>query len=100
MVVNHGLEDRRIPGNTLAVQPDLPYRGLSIFGTGFLSRFEGSQCSAKLLEEVRAEYIVCFEMLPACNALTCRSPHTALYNANAPGILHSDKQGSLPAGHS
>ena len=53
MVVNHGMEDRRVPGNTLAVQPDLPYRGLSLFGTGFLSRFEGSQCPAKLLEEAR-----------------------------------------------
>jgi hypothetical protein len=34
----HGLEERRIPGNTLAVQPDKPYQGLSMFGTGFLSR--------------------------------------------------------------
>lgn len=52
VVVYHGLEDRRVPGNTLAVQPDKPYQGLSIFGTGFLSRFEGSQCPAKLLEEI------------------------------------------------
>lgn len=52
VVVNHGLEERRIPGNTLAVQPDQPYQGLSIFGTGFLSRFEGAVCSAKLLEEI------------------------------------------------
>ncbi len=34
----HGMEERRIPGNTLAVQPDKPYQGLSMFGTGFLSR--------------------------------------------------------------
>lgn len=52
VVVYHGLEERRVPGNTLAVQPDKPYQGLSVFGTGFLSRFEGSQCPSKLLEEI------------------------------------------------
>lgn len=52
VVVYHGLEERRVPGNTLAVQPDKPYQGLSQFGTGFLSRFEGSQCPARLLEEI------------------------------------------------
>lgn len=52
VVVHHGLEERRTPGNTLAVQPDKPYQGLSGFGTGFLSRFEGSQCPTKLLEEI------------------------------------------------
>lgn len=36
VVVQHGLEERRTPGNTLAVQPDKPYQGLSIFGTGDL----------------------------------------------------------------
>lgn len=34
VVVQHGLEERRTPGNTLAVQPDKPYQGLSQFGTG------------------------------------------------------------------
>ncbi|GLC45016.1 hypothetical protein PLESTM_001675900 [Pleodorina starrii] len=52
VVVFHGAEERRIPGNTLAVQPDKPYQGLASFGTGFLSRFEGSQCPARLLEEI------------------------------------------------
>ncbi|GBF98304.1 hypothetical protein Rsub_10967 [Raphidocelis subcapitata] len=52
VVVHHGLEERRTPGNTLAVQPDKPYQGLSGFGTGFLTRFEGAQCPAKLLEEI------------------------------------------------
>jgi EH domain-containing protein 1 len=36
VVVQHGLEERRTPGNTLAVQPDKPYQGLSMFGTGQL----------------------------------------------------------------
>lgn len=34
VVVQHGLEERRTPGNTLAVQPDKPFQGLSMFGTG------------------------------------------------------------------
>ena len=34
VVVHHGLEERRTPGNTLAVQPDKPYQGLAHFGTG------------------------------------------------------------------
>eukprot|EP00798_Chlamydomonas_sp_ICE-L_P032141 gene32141-16666_t len=51
-VVYHGGEERRVPGNTLAVQPDLPYQGLAGFGSGFLTRFEGSQCPAPLLEEI------------------------------------------------
>mmetsp|Transcript_33515 Transcript_33515/g.99767 ORF Transcript_33515/g.99767 Transcript_33515/m.99767 type:complete len:622 (-) Transcript_33515:364-2229(-) len=52
VVVYHGMDERRVPGNTLAVQKDLPYQGLAGFGTGFLSRLEGSQCPARLLEEV------------------------------------------------
>jgi len=34
VVVHHGVEERRTPGNTLAVQPDKPYQGLAAFGTG------------------------------------------------------------------
>ncbi|KAF6256286.1 P-loop containing nucleoside triphosphate hydrolase protein [Scenedesmus sp. NREL 46B-D3] len=52
VVVQHGLEERRTPGNTLAVQPDKPYQGLSQFGTGFLSRFEGAACPAPLLDSI------------------------------------------------
>ncbi|CAG9460608.1 unnamed protein product [Pedinophyceae sp. YPF-701] len=52
VVVMHGPEDRTTPGNTLAVMPDKPYQGLSMFGTGFLGRFMGAETEAKLLEEV------------------------------------------------
>lgn len=45
-------EDRTIPGNALAVHPDLPFTSLSMFGTNFLNRLEGSQCSAPLLEHI------------------------------------------------
>ncbi|CAD7698842.1 unnamed protein product [Ostreobium quekettii] len=52
VVVMSGHEERRTPGNTIVVQPDKPYQGLSIFGHGFLSRFESAECSARLLDEI------------------------------------------------
>ncbi|KFM29283.1 EH domain-containing protein 1 [Auxenochlorella protothecoides] len=52
VVVMHGPEERRTPGNTLVVQPDKPYTGLSQFGNGFLSKFESAQCDNRLLEEI------------------------------------------------
>jgi hypothetical protein len=50
VVVMHGHEPRVTPGQTLAVQADKPFTGLSSFGSSFLSKFEASQCNAKLLE--------------------------------------------------
>eukprot|EP00210_Caulerpa_lentillifera_P006452 g6164.t1 len=52
VVVNHGYEERTTPGNTLIVQTDKPYQGLQIFGTGFMTRFQSSQCPAQLLSEI------------------------------------------------
>ena len=52
VVVHHGHEPRRTPGNTLAVQPDKPFQGLPVFGSAFLGRLEGSQCPNELLENV------------------------------------------------
>lgn len=45
VVVQHGLEERRTPGNTLAVQPDKPYQGLSMFGTGAACVHVSNACS-------------------------------------------------------
>jgi hypothetical protein len=36
IVVHYGSNDRTIPGNTLALKKDLPYRGLEKFGVAFL----------------------------------------------------------------
>lgn len=52
VVVMHGPDERRTPGNTLVVQPDKPFTGLQQFGSGFLSKFECAQCDNRLLEEV------------------------------------------------
>lgn len=41
--VQSGTDERSIPGNTVAVQADMPFNGLTTFGTAFLSKFECSQ---------------------------------------------------------
>lgn len=38
-----GPDERSIPGNTVAVQADMPFNGLTTFGTAFLSKFQCSQ---------------------------------------------------------
>ncbi|KAI5674760.1 hypothetical protein M9H77_15124 [Catharanthus roseus] len=50
-VVN-GPDERSIPGNTVAVQADMPFSGLTSFGTAFLSKFECSQMPHPLLEHI------------------------------------------------
>ncbi|CAL5360762.1 unnamed protein product [Camellia sinensis] len=50
VVVMNGPDERSIPGNTIAVQADMPFSGLTTFGTSFLSKFECSQMPHPLLE--------------------------------------------------
>ncbi|VAH53866.1 unnamed protein product [Triticum turgidum subsp. durum] len=52
VVVTTGPDERCIPGNTIAVQADMPYSGLSAFGTAFLSKFECSQMPHPLLDHI------------------------------------------------
>ncbi|RLN45882.1 hypothetical protein BBJ29_008037 [Phytophthora kernoviae] len=52
VAVMHGDEERTVPGNAAAVAPDLPYGGLSMFGTAFLNKFEAAQLPAPLLEQL------------------------------------------------
>ncbi|KAA3467443.1 EH domain-containing protein 1-like [Gossypium australe] len=47
-----GTDERSVPGNTIAVQADMPFSGLTTFGTAFLSKFECSQMPHPLLEHV------------------------------------------------
>ncbi|KAK0600137.1 hypothetical protein LWI29_012010 [Acer saccharum] len=47
-----GPDERSIPGNTVAVQADMPFSGLTTFGTAFLSKFECSQMPHSLLEHI------------------------------------------------
>lgn len=52
VAVMHGDEARTVPGNAVAVSPDLPYGGLSMFGTAFLNKFEAAQVPCKVLENI------------------------------------------------
>ncbi|KAL1562975.1 EH domain-containing protein 1 [Salvia divinorum] len=52
VVIMNGADDRSIPGNTIAVQADMPFSGLQSFGTAFLSKFECSQLPNPLLEHI------------------------------------------------
>ncbi|KAF3783620.1 EH domain-containing protein 1 [Nymphaea thermarum] len=52
VVVMAGPDERSIPGNTIAVQADMPFNGLTSFGTAFLSKFECSQMPNPLLEHI------------------------------------------------
>ncbi|XP_031286507.1 EH domain-containing protein 1 isoform X1 [Pistacia vera] len=52
VVVMSGPDERSIPGNTVAVQADMPFHGLTTFGTAFLSKFECSQMPHPLLDHI------------------------------------------------
>ncbi|WOK94266.1 EH domain-containing protein 1 [Canna indica] len=52
VVVMSGPDERTVPGNTIAVQADMPFNGLTTFGTAFLSKFECSQMRNPLLEHI------------------------------------------------
>lgn len=43
MLVQGGADERNVPGNTIAVQADMPFSGLTKFGQAFLAKFECSQ---------------------------------------------------------
>ena len=52
IAVMHGQEDKTTPGNALAVSANMPFRGLEMFGNGFLSKFQGAQLDSPLLQHV------------------------------------------------
>jgi len=52
IAVMHGPDDKTTPGNALAVSPNMPFRGLEMFGNGFLSKFQGAQLDVPLLHHV------------------------------------------------
>ncbi|XP_071737111.1 EH domain-containing protein 1-like [Rutidosis leptorrhynchoides] len=52
IVVMGGPDERSVPGNTIAVQADMPFKALTTFGGAFLSKFECSQMPHPLLEHI------------------------------------------------
>ncbi|PWA60602.1 reverse transcriptase domain-containing protein [Artemisia annua] len=51
---SNGPDERSIPGNNVVIQADMPYSGLTNFGTAFLSKFECSQMQHPLAIIIRA----------------------------------------------
>ncbi|XP_057433560.1 EH domain-containing protein 1-like [Lotus japonicus] len=52
VIVMSGPDERSVPGNTIAVDADMPFSGLTTFGGSFLSKFQCSQMPHPLLDEV------------------------------------------------
>ncbi|KFK32206.1 hypothetical protein AALP_AA6G211000 [Arabis alpina] len=52
VVAMSGPDERTIPGNTMAVQADMPFNGLTSFGGAFLSKFECSQMPHPILDQI------------------------------------------------
>ena len=52
VVIMDGPDERLIPGNTLAVQADKPFRPLAKFGNAFLNRFECAQVPCPLTKKI------------------------------------------------
>jgi len=52
IAVMGGEEDLVIPGNALAIQSDKPFKALSKHGNDFLNKFQCSQCTAPILEDI------------------------------------------------
>merc|ERR1740124_1750944 len=48
----HGRTEKIVPGAALCSQTDRPFRGLSPFGNNFLSRLEGAELDAPILQNV------------------------------------------------
>ncbi|CAN0058104.1 unnamed protein product, partial [Laminaria digitata] len=51
-VVIHGEEDRPVEGNSLAVIKELPYEGLTRFGTGLLNKLDAAISTSPFLENI------------------------------------------------
>lgn len=52
IAVVYGEEQKTIKGNALTGISDLPYSGLSIFGTNFLNKFSAAVVNAPLLKDI------------------------------------------------
>ncbi|MED6195242.1 EH domain-containing protein 1 [Stylosanthes scabra] len=52
VAVMSGPDERTIPGNTVAVDAEMPFSGLAAFGGAFLSKFQCSQMPHPLLDEI------------------------------------------------
>jgi len=52
IAIMNGPDERQTPGHALAVDSEKPFRGLEIFGGGFLGHFQSSEVPSPLLENI------------------------------------------------
>jgi EH domain-containing protein 1 len=52
VAVMHGRAEKVTPGNAAAMDASRPFRALNRFGSGFLSKFEVSQCPSPILKDI------------------------------------------------
>ena len=52
VLLNSQGDDRVIPGQTLTMNPDLPYRGLEKFGSQFMECLESSRFQSPMLDSI------------------------------------------------
>lgn len=57
--VMNGASEKVIPGNAACVSSELPFTGLTRFGTSFMSKFNVAQVPAGFLEK----YVTLFQMM-------------------------------------
>ena len=50
--IMYGEDERLVPGNALTIAPGSPFGGLTHFGNGFLTRFNGSVVKADILKNI------------------------------------------------
>lgn len=102
--IQSGPDDRSIPGNTVAVQADMPFGGLTTFGTAFLSKFECSQMShpvssSRTIRKINQEIF----NFPFCSKwnlllfLNCQKLLEHITFVDSPGVLSGEKQRSQRA---
>lgn len=97
--VQSGPDERSIPGNTIAVQADMPFSGLTTFGGAFLSKFQCSQMPhpVSLNHLVKIIYdnlfIVIFIILLHSNLfLSYLKLLDEITFVDTPGVLSGEKQ--------
>lgn len=83
MAVMYGKQERKTPGNALAMSGDKPFNALSRFGMNFLNKFEGSECAAPMSVFLIVYILYLSDQLCSLQNMTF---------IDTPGVLSGEKQ--------